>query len=102
MNNWTLLLLVVAVMSIVANGFLLWMLRQDFGSGDSLVEELRGTSEVLRDENKQLYERIAQMAASIPHIKIVGPEDEEVEALSNLRILDDEGNIVGRKGAGVV
>ncbi len=102
MNEWTFLTLIVAIMSLVANGFLFWMLRQDHGSDDSLIEELRGANELLRDENKQLYERIAQMAASIPHIKIVGPDDEAVEAFSNLKILDEDGNIIGHKGAGVV
>jgi len=102
MNEWTLLTLIVAVMSLVANGFLLWMLRQDHGSDDSLIEELRGTNEILRDENKQLYERIATMAASIPHIRIVGPDEGAVEAVSNLAEKDDEGNIIGHKGAGVV
>ena len=102
MNEWTLLAFIVAVISLVANGFLLWMLRQNFGQDELLIEELRGANEILRSENKQLYERIATMAASIPHIKIVGPDDEAVEAVSNLQLLDDDGNVIGHKGAGVV
>lgn len=102
MSEWTLITLIVAIMSLVANGFLVWMLRQNFGQDELLIEELRGANEILRDENKQLYERIAQMAASIPHIKIVGPDDEAVEALSNLQITDDDGNVIGHKGAGVI
>jgi len=95
-------LVIVVAMSLTANGFLIWMLRQDFGSDDYLIEELRGANEILRAENKQLYGRIEQMAASVPHIRIVGQDEEKIEAQSNLLEYDDDDNVIGHKGAGVV
>lgn len=100
--NWPYLILVVAVMSITANGFLIWMLRDKHMMDEPLIDELRGANEVLRGENKQLYERIETMAASIPHIRLVKGEEDEYEAESTLEEKDEEGNVIGHKGAGVV
>lgn len=67
-----------------------------------LIQELKEQNEVLRQENKELYERIIQMAASVPHIRIATPDIEEIEATSPLEIVNEEGVRTGNKGANVV
>jgi len=99
--NWSALVLVAAVMSITANGFLVYLIRVVAQADNPLMEELRGQIELLRTENYALYEKIELMAASVPHIRIAGREEKEVEAVSNLEILDEEGVRIGNKGANV-
>jgi len=100
--NWFALVFVVAIMSLTANGFLVYLIRQVGQSDNPLMEELRGQAELLRDENKALHERIELMAASVPHIRLVRDEEQEVETVSNLEITDDDGVRIGNKGANVV
>lgn len=100
--NWALFCLVVLFMSLTANGFLVYLVRQVGQADNPLMEELRGSAELLRDENKSLHERIQLMAASVPHIRLIGDEEKEVETVSNLEILDEDGVRVGNKGADVV
>ena len=75
-----------------------WLINRD-----ALVMELREQNEILRQEVKELYERIIQMAASTPHIRIAGPEELELEATSPLALFDkDQEDVrIGNKGAGV-
>ena len=67
-----------------------------------LIQELKEQNEVLRQENKELYERIIQMAASVPHIRIATQDAEEIEATSPLAIVNEDGVRIGNKGADVV
>jgi len=100
--NWVLLILVIAAMSITANGFMVYLIRAVGQSDEPLLDELRGQVELLRGENDSLYEKIELMAASVPHIRLVKSEEEEVETVSNLEILDEDDVRIGNKGAGVV
>lgn len=101
--NWTLVILTVAVaVSLTVNGFLAWLVWRGDSADKPLVDELRGINEILRDESRTLHERIELMAASVPHIRLVKEEEQEVETVSNLEILDDDKVRIGNKGAGVV
>lgn len=100
--NWTVFILVVLAMSLTANGFLVYLVRQVGQADNPVMEELRGQAEILRKENKTLYERIELMVASVPHIRLVREGEQEVETVSNLEILDEEGVRTGNKGANVI
>lgn len=72
-----------------------------------LVQELKDQNAALREENKELWERITQMAASVPHIRLARQDEEqEIEATSPLAIYGEEGDEkglrIGNKGANVV
>ncbi len=100
--NWIVPIFVVAMMSMTANGFLLWLLRRELSEDNPLVEELKNQRDILRTENDALYEKIELMAASIPHVRLLGQKEVEVETVSNLEILDDDEVRIGNKGAGIV
>ena len=100
--NWFVFILVVFFVSLTANAFMVYLIRQVARADNPVMEELRGANEILRLENKSLHERIEMMAASTPHIRLVDNEEEEIETVSPLLDEDDDGNIVGHKGAGVV
>jgi hypothetical protein len=74
-----------------------WLLNKD-----GLIEELREQNALLRQENKELYERIILMASSVPHIRIKGPDTEEIEATSPMAIFNEDGDRIGNEGANVV
>jgi hypothetical protein len=74
-----------------------WLLNRD-----GLIEELREQNRILREENKELYERIILMASSVPHIRIKGPDVQEILASSPMAIFDEDGNRIGNEGANVV
>lgn len=67
-----------------------------------LVQELRDQVEILREEQKALYERIINMASSIPHVRVAINEQSDILAHSPMELLDEEGVRVGNKGANVV
>jgi hypothetical protein len=75
-----------------------WLLNKD-----ALIEELRSQNEILRQELKQLYERMIVMAASTPHIRIPSDTEIVIEASSPLATFDEEQPDlrIGNKGAGV-
>jgi hypothetical protein len=101
--NWPLFILVLFFMSLTANVFLVYIIRQVGQADNPLMDELRGSSEILRGENKVLHTRIEMMASSVPHIRLIHDEEEaETATVSPLLERDDDGNIVGHKGAGVV
>lgn len=80
------------------------MLRTWLMQRSALIEELKEQNELLRQENKALYERIIQMASSVPHIRIAGQEELEIETTSPLATFDEDQPDLrtGNKGAGVV
>ncbi len=100
--NWLILILVAFFMSLTANGFLIWIFIREINKGTPLVDDLKDQRDILRNENDALYEKIQLMAASVPHIRLMTKDEEEVKAVSNLEILDDDGVRVGNKGANVV
>ncbi len=99
--NWMVLTLVVFFMSLTANGFLIWIFIREINKDTPLVEELKDQRDILRTENDALYEKIQLMAASVPHIRLMTKDEEEVQTVSNLEILDDDGVRIGNKGANV-
>ncbi len=100
--NWLVLILVAFFMSLTANGFLIWMFIREINEGTPLIEELKDQRDILRTENDALYEKIQLMAASVPHIRLMTKDEEEVDAVSNLEIVDEDGVRIGNKGANVV
>ncbi len=102
MSWWLGFPFVVLGMSLATNVCLVWMIRDRNRQEDPLIEEMRGANEILRDENRSLYERITTMAASVPHIRLAGSEQETYDTHSPLEITDDDGTVIGHKGAGVV
>lgn len=75
-----------------------WLLNKD-----GLIEELREQNTILRQEVKDLYERIIQMASSVPHIRVQTSADElELEAVSPMAVYDENNVRIGNEGANVV